>query len=121
MTYTPRSNKAAENAASIRANVKAMLPSDDLGPVSFYWRHRANKVVDGELVSATVWSQDQELQGRKADDGRYGFEVRVSEATKALADGDHLLPRPVYLDVVHMANVAFTPRTADRRMLVLAD
>lgn len=122
MAYTPRKQSAAENASTIRQNVTSILPDETIRPVRFYWRHRANRIIDGELVSATVWSTKQELEGRTADDGRYGFEVRVSDQVIALADEGQMLPRPIYLDIaVGMENVRCTKQIGDNRMLVLVD
>lgn len=121
MAYTNRKGSARDNANVIRSHVGAILPDASLGPVTFYWRHRVTRVEGGEMVQATVWSSKQKLQGRTADDGRFGFLLRADEGTKALADPGHVLPRPVYLDVVHMENVAFTPQISENELIVLAD
>lgn len=121
MAYTPRKKSSMENAEIARSDISAILPDDDIGPVSFYWRHRVSQVSGGELVQATVWSSKQKLQGRTADDGRYGFIVRATEQTKDLADEGQILPRPVYLDIVHMDGIKYTKQIGDSELLVLME
>lgn len=118
--YTPRSQLAGETAIEVREGVVQMLPDDIIRPVKFYWCHTVHQVRDGELVKATVWSSKKKLNGATASKGRYGFEIRVSEATKKLAKPGKVLPRPVYLRIaLDMDDVELTPQIGDKQLLVL--